>query len=138
VRFLKKWGRKAANSMGAGAAVAAVGIATGNTGAITLGAQLVAGGGVKRASKAAGREIHRVLSPIAAMGVLGVAQALGADLPVPVGAIADVELAAATAVEVGELGALEFLVNGLLPGAVQSTTKNATKAVRDYTTRRAW
>lgn len=130
-RWLRRAGSHLRGGLGAGLLTAALGAATGNSHATTLGLQMAAGGAVKKVSKAAGREIHRIGSPLASLAVLAGARALGADVPVELAGAAGAD---PTAIQ----HAVEFVVNGLLPGSLQTTTKHATRAVQDFAKRRAW
>ena len=130
-----RWLRKGLGFMwsgaGAGVATAAAGLLTGQGGMLTMGLQMAAGGAVKKLSKRAGREIHRIGSPAASLAVLVGAKALGMDVPV--------ELAAVGAADAGMVSTLlETLLNGVLPGGLQSTTNSARKAARQFKENGGW
>lgn len=124
-RAAKGTGRFLWSGAGAGIITVAAGAVTGQSEVVTAGLQLTTGGLVKKASKKAGRGLHRIMSPAVSMGTLAIAQAAGLDAPVELVSAAATDASGATA-------AVEFLLNGLLPGGVQSTSNGVRKTFRDY------
>lgn len=134
MKFWSKLRRGLFTAEGIGIVGIGAGILTGNSVLTVKGAQLATAGAVKTVSTRAGRGIHRILSPAAAVGIGFVAQAAGFDNPVVQALVSADSIGLALAVETGVATTLDAL---MVSGA-QRATKGSKEAVLDFKRDSSW
>ena len=127
-RWLVKDGR------GIGLLMAGAGVAAGRPELTVKGAQLATAGVVKQVSKAAGREVHRVLSPAACLAVGVVGMALGVHSPLMVHAASGDVSGFAHLLELSIVASADA---AMVSGA-QAIGKSVKGAATDFVRDRSW